>query len=179
MTALRFIGALGVLVSLVVLWGCGGPKEDELQQWMAEQRSQAKPQIAPVAAPKKFLPQVFIPDPGAEPFNGGRLGQTSGPVAAPRAPNTALLAPELNRRREPLESTPLDNIRMVGSFNKAGQMVAIIKVGSLLYQVKPGNYLGSNYGRIMKVSETQIVLREIVQDATGDWIERPATLQLQ
>ncbi len=168
-----------VFVTLFALSGCGGSKEDELQQWMAAQRSQVKPKIVPVAAPKKFLPQVFIPDSGAEPFNGGRLGQTSGPMATPRAPNTALLNPELNRRREPLESVPLDNIRMVGSYNKAGQMVAIIKVGNLLYQVKPGNYLGSNYGRIMKVSETQVVVREIVQDATGDWIERPATLQLQ
>jgi type IV pilus assembly protein PilP len=52
-------------------------------------------------------------------------------------------------------------------------------VDNLLYQVKPGNYLGQNYGRVMKVTETEVVLREIVQDATGDWIERTATLQLQ
>ena len=62
---------------------------------------------------------------------------------------------------------------------KEGHPVALIKVDNLLYQVKPGNYLGQNYGRITKVSETEVVLRELVQDAAGEWIERTSTLQLQ
>ena len=49
----------------------------------------------------------------------------------------------------------------------------------LLYQVRVGNYLGQNYGRITRISETELGLREIVQDAAGEWIERPATLELQ
>jgi len=49
----------------------------------------------------------------------------------------------------------------------------------LLYQVKVGDHLGQNYGRITKIAETEIALREIVQDAAGEWIERPAALQLQ
>lgn len=68
---------------------------------------------------------------------------------------------------------------MVGSLIKQGQPVALIRVDNLLYQVRPGNYLGQNYGRIMKVDETEVVLREIVQDSAGEWIERTATLQLQ
>jgi type IV pilus assembly protein PilP len=68
---------------------------------------------------------------------------------------------------------------MVGSLTKQGQPVALIKVDNLLYQVRPGNYLGQNYGRITKVGESELVLREIVQDAGGEWIERTATLQLQ
>ena len=28
------------------------------------------------------------------------------------------------------------------------------------------------------MTETSLTLREIVQDSTGEWIERPATLQL-
>ncbi|MCK7499930.1 MAG: pilus assembly protein PilP [Comamonadaceae bacterium] len=50
---------------------------------------------------------------------------------------------------------------------------------NLLYQVKVGDYLGQNYGRITRIAETEIALREIVQDAAGEWIERPAALQLQ
>ena len=89
------------------------------------------------------------------------------------------LIAELNRRKEALEAYPLDTMAMVGSLQRAGQPVALVRVDNLLYQVKPGNYLGQNYGRVMKVTETEVVLREIVQDATGDWIERTATLQLQ
>jgi type IV pilus assembly protein PilP len=54
-----------------------------------------------------------------------------------------------------------------------------LRVDALLYQVKVGDYLGQNYGRITKIDETEIAMREIVQDAAGEWIERPATLQLQ
>ena len=59
------------------------------------------------------------------------------------------------------------------------QPFALLRVDTLLYQVKVGDYLGQNYGRITQIDETQIVLREIVQDAAGEWIERPGVLQLQ
>ncbi len=68
---------------------------------------------------------------------------------------------------------------MVGTIIRAGTPVALVKVENLIYQVRPGNYLGQNYGRITKVGETEVVMREIVQDAAGEWIERVATLQLQ
>ena len=67
---------------------------------------------------------------------------------------------------------------MVGSLIKTGQPVALVRVDNLIYQVRAGNYLGQNYGRVTKVTETGLSLREIVQDAAGEWIERPATLQL-
>ena len=90
-----------------------------------------------------------------------------------------MIAPELARRKEPLESFPLDAMAMVGSLARQGQPVALVRVDNLLYQVRPGNYLGQNYGKVTKVGETQVELREIVQDAAGEWIERMATLQLQ
>ena len=34
-------------------------------------------------------------------------------------------------------------------------------------------------GKIVKITETDVSLREIVQDAAGEWIERPSALQLQ
>ena len=68
---------------------------------------------------------------------------------------------------------------MVGSVTKQGQPFALLRVDNLLYQVKVGDYLGQNYGRITKITETEIALREIVQDAAGEWIERTSTLQLQ
>jgi type IV pilus assembly protein PilP len=52
-------------------------------------------------------------------------------------------------------------------------------VDNLLYQVKVGDYLGQNYGRITRIGETEVTLREIVQDAAGEWTERAAALQLQ
>ena len=103
------------------------------------------------------------------------LKRDSAQVAA----NGALVEPELARRKEPMEAFPLDTMTLVGSIVKAGQPIALVVAEGLLYQFKLGSYLGQHYGRVTKISESEVTLREIVQDAAGEWIERIATLQLQ
>jgi type IV pilus assembly protein PilP len=39
--------------------------------------------------------------------------------------------------------------------------------------------MGQNYGRVVKIEESRIELREIVQDASGEWVERITALQMQ
>lgn len=163
----------------LALTACSSSGQDELQQWMAQQRAQTKPKITPIPEPKKFTPQAYTQEGATDPFSNVKLTQALKRESAQSTSNGALVAPELARRKEPLEGYPLDAMKMVGSLIKQGQPVALVRVDNLLYQVKPGNYLGQNYGKIVKVDETEVVLREIVQDATGEWIERPATLQLQ
>jgi type IV pilus assembly protein PilP len=168
------------LAATSLLAACGASDHEEIQQWMQEQRASIKPQVKPIPEPKRFTPQAYTQEAAVEPFSSQKLvvalkreSQQTGTASA------ALLQPELSRRKEPLEAYPLDAMAMVGSLMKQGQPVALLKVDNLLYQVKPGNYLGQNYGRITKVTETEVVLRELVQDAAGEWIERTSTLQLQ
>ena len=163
----------------MVLAGCGSSGGEELQEWMAQQRAQTKPKVDPIPEPKKFTPQAYTQEATTDPFSNLKLTQALKRESSQATSNAALVAPELARRKEPLESFPLDAMNMVGSLRKEGLPVALVKVDNLLYQVRPGNYLGQNFGKILKVGETEVVLREIVQDATGEWIERPATLQLQ
>ena len=166
--------AVGLLM-LALLAGCSAD-HDELRAWMEQQRREAKPKVEPLQAPKKFDPEPYSVAQSVEPFSTQKL--TVALKQEARQPNS-LLAAELNRRKEPLEAYPLDSMSMVGSVNKLGQPFALLRVDTLLYQVKVGDYLGQNYGRITRIGETEIALREIVQDAAGEWIERPATLQLQ
>lgn len=176
MTALRI---LALIAAGVVLVGCSNSDEDELQQWMTEQRNMTRPRIAPISEPKQFTPQGYQQEGAVDPFSSQKLTQALKRDSTQATANAALIAPELARRKEPLESYPLDTMSMVGSLIKEGQPVALVKVDNLLYQVKLGAYLGQNYGKIVKVSETEVSLREIVQDAAGEWIERTAKLQLQ
>ncbi|MDO9405141.1 MAG: pilus assembly protein PilP [Polaromonas sp.] len=168
-----------VMAFILALSGCGGAGEDELQQWMAEQRSQTRSRVTPIPEPTRFSPQPYTQEGTVEPFSNQKLTQALKRDSSQPTANAALIAPELARRKEPLEAYPLDTVAMVGSLIKVGQPVALVRVDNLLYQVRTGNYLGQNYGRILKVTETDVTLREIVQDAAGEWIERTATLQLQ
>lgn len=165
--------------AILVVSGCGTPGEDELRQWMAEQKKQTQPQVTSISEPKQFKPESYGQTDSVEPFSKEKLTQALRGESTQATSNGALVAPELVRRKEALESFPLDGMAMVGSLVKAGQPVALVKVDNLLYQVRPGNYLGQNFGRVTKIGETEVTLREIVQDAVGEWIERPAKLQLQ
>lgn len=168
-----------VVLAALTLSACGGTDSDELQQWMTEQRSQARARVQPIPEPKKFTPQDYGQDAATDPFSNQKLTQALKRESAQTTSNAGLIAPELTRRKEALEAYPLDSMAMVGSLIKTGQPVALLRVDNLLYQVRSGNYLGQNYGRITKIGETEIVLREIVQDGSGEWIERIAKLQLQ
>jgi type IV pilus assembly protein PilP len=166
-------------LGLLLVAGCTSSDEEQLQQWMTEQRNQTRSRVDRLPEPTKFTPQAYSQEGTIEPFSIQKLAQALKRDSNQAAANAALIAPELARRKEPLEASPLDSVAMVGSLIKVGQPVALVRVDNLLYQVRVGNYLGQNYGKIVKVSETAISLREIVQDAAGEWIERTATLQLQ
>jgi type IV pilus assembly protein PilP len=176
---MKFLCLLMTVPLLSALVGCGSSGEDDIRQWLVEERNQTKPKVAPIPAPKQFKPEMYTNAATIEPFSNQKLTQALKRDASQVAANGALVAPELVRRKEPLESFPLDAMALVGSINKSGQPVALVKVDNLLYQVKLGNHLGQNYGRVTKIGETEVTLREIVQDAVGEWIERVAILQLQ
>ena len=170
---------VGMLAFTAFLLSACGASDQELQSWMTEQRNQSRSRIERIPEPTKFSPQAYTQEGSVEPFSNQKLTQALKRDSTQATVNTALLTPELARRKEPLEASPLDSVAMVGSLMKVGQPVALVRVDNLLYQVRVGNYLGQNYGRITKVTETGLSLREIVQDAAGEWIERTATLQLQ
>ncbi len=168
-----------ILFAVLGLGGCGDVGQEELRQWMTAQRNLTRSRVEPIPEPKKFVPKTYTQEAATEPFSNQKLAQALKRDAAQSSANVALIAPELNRRKEPLEAYPLDAMVMVGSLIQAKQPAALLRIDNLLHQVRVGSYVGQNYGRITLISETELALREIVQDAAGEWIERTATLQLQ
>lgn len=174
----KFLPILGAAAFIVGLSACSADNQ-ELRQWIAEQRRLTVPKVTPLTEPTRYVPLVYAGGGAADAFNRERLTQVLRRESGSTGGSAALLAPELNRRKEPLEAYPLDTMTMVGSLDRAGQKVALVRVDGLLHQVRQGNYLGQNYGRVMKIAENEVTLREIVQDAAGEWIERSTALQLQ
>ena len=74
---------------------------------------------------------------------------------------------------------PLDTLKMVGTLERPGLSYALLQVDKAVFQVKVGNYIGQNFGMITSITETDVNVKEIVQDASGDWVERKAKLELQ
>lgn len=166
-----------VLLTLpVMLFAACSADMSELQEWMEQQRREVRPSVQPLVAPKKFLPEPYVAQGGVEPFSPQKLSVA---VKQDASQSSALLAAEMGRRREPLEAYPLDSMSMVGSITRQSRRYALLRVDNLLHQVKVGDYLGQNFGRVTQITETDMSLREVVQDAAGEWVERSSTLQLQ
>lgn len=171
----RRAGWMALAAVTMGLAGCGA-NIDELRTWLDQQRREVKPNVTPLSPPKQFDPQSYLAFKTVSPFSAQKLAVAVRQDV--REPNPLLTA-EMNRRREPLEAYPLDSMSMVGSLNKLGRTYALLRVDNLLYQVKVGDHLGQNFGRVTRIGETEIGLREVVQDASGEWTERTAALQLQ
>jgi type IV pilus assembly protein PilP len=159
----------------IVLAGCGSDK-NELIAWMTEVRNNTPPIKEAIPEPKRFEPFRYENLAQVEPFSMRKL-QAAFDKLQSRSKNG--VTPDINRRRESLESYPLEQIRMVGHLSNGKQNFALLQVESLVYQAKVGNYAGQNFGVITRVSESEIKLKEMVQDAAGEWVERETALRLQ
>ncbi len=164
-----------VVLATVVLAGCGG-SDDELRQWMSDVRKDMRPATATIAEPKTFEPFVYRDQSEVDPFDPSKVTNA---LKALSAKSSSGLAPDLTRRREPLEAFPVDAIAMVGTLQRPNLRYALLRADSIVYQVKVGNYVGQNFGMVTRIDDNEVTLREVVQDASGEWVERTTTLQLQ
>jgi type IV pilus assembly protein PilP len=164
---------------ILLLLGCSASGENDLRQWMAQQQNQTRLRVALLTEPKRFQPESYTQFAALAPFSSQKLTQAMKQDSTQSIASGTLIALELARRKESLEAFPLNAMTLVGSLIKGGRPVGLVEVDNLLYQVRPGNYLGQNFGRVMKIVESEVTLREIIQDAAGEWVERTVTLQLQ
>ncbi|MEP7064193.1 MAG: pilus assembly protein PilP [Betaproteobacteria bacterium] len=159
-----------VIGVVMLLGGCGGENQD-LRAWMAEQGKGVRGRLDPLPQLKPYEPFAYNAFDLPDPFKPRKIQPVKG---------DSKLAPDMNRRREPLESFPLESLSMVGTLARNKQVFALVKTPEKdIYQVKSGNYLGQNYGVVTDISDSEVKLKELVQDGAGDWTERTSALQLQ
>lgn len=155
---------------VLVLGGCSS-EIDELKTFVRDSDKGLPRRIDPLPAVKPFEPFAYEGFDLPDPFKPRKL-------SAPKEGAGGGLAPDLNRRKEPLEAFPLEQLKMVGTLSQGKDTYAIVRADRTLYRVKKGNYMGQNFGLITDVTEGEIKLKEIVQDSAGDWAERQSVLPL-
>lgn len=155
------------------LAGCSG-SEEQVQAWTEQQRREVRLGLQALPAPSRFEPYPYEAQSGPDPFDVHRLVSAMKLESVQASPR---LAAELSRRREPLEAYELETMSMAGTLMRQGRAVALVSVDKMLYQVTVGDYMGQNNGRVVKIEEGRIELREVVQGPSGEWVERAASLQ--
>jgi type IV pilus assembly protein PilP len=168
-----------VLAAVVAgLAGCGDSANESIEKWMADVSKDMRGRVTKVEEPKKFVPYKYEIDKQLDPFNPQKV--TALIDEARKAPSaTAGPRPDLSRRKEVLESFPLENLKMVGMLQQKGAYFAIIRADQNLHRVRVGNYLGQNFGKITGITETEVTLQEMIEDGSGEYVYRDSTLVLQ
>ena len=162
--------------ALPLLSACGSDDTEQVRAWMREVDAQTQVKVPPLAEPKTFIPFAYAQKDQVDPFNPNKL---LAELAKLDARAGGGLRPDVERRKELLESYPLDTVKMVGTIGKNGVIHAVLQIDRSVHQVVKGQHIGQNYGRITGITEDAVSIREIVQDATGDWVERMSKLELQ
>lgn len=170
---MKFLKFIVLIFGGSLMLGCES-RIDEVQQQMLEIRHQPPLPIDP--------PPIFEPAPA--------FSYMTHQLRSPFLPNSLaeelkLMAgrkvyPNFSRLKQPLESYALEALTMKGSLKQQnGQIMALIQTPDQeIEKVQVGNYIGLNYGRITKITPTQIDLIEMMPDGREGYIERSRSLVL-
>lgn len=170
----RYIFASFAVASLV---GCSPDDYSDLTTYIAEVKARPKGIIPPLPEIKVVEPFIFKPEGLRDPFSPIE------PEISAESTGTAGgggIKPDLTRQKEELELFSLDTLRMVGTLAMKADLWGLIRANDgTIHRVRVGNYMGKNYGKIIRITEDRIELMEIVPDQQpGTWREQQASLAL-
>ncbi len=162
------IRTAALLAPCFILVACSDSNAD-LRTFVRDSEKQVPRKIEALPQVKPFEPFAYEGFDTPDPFKPRKLSANQ---------NAGGQAPDQTRRKEPLESYPLEQLKMVGTIVQKGVTYGLVRADKTLYQVNKGKYMGQNFGRIMSITDTEIKLKEIVQDTAGDWTDRESILPL-
>jgi type IV pilus assembly protein PilP len=167
--------ALG-LACVLLLAACSGEQHSDLRNELNDMTKGLRGRVDPLPQVRPYEPVPYQAENEVDPFRPDRIevAAAAGPAGAASGAQ-----PDLDRPKEPLEAFPLESIQMVGSLTQGRETHGLVKAGPNLYRVRKGNYMGQNFGVITGIDEAQISLKELIQEGSGEWIERSSSLQLQ
>ncbi|MBY0579519.1 MAG: pilus assembly protein PilP [Burkholderiales bacterium] len=160
------------LILALSLSACGQTEFRDLNEFVKNSGANLRGKVEPLPEIRPYEPFAYDDFDLTDPFNPRKM-------EIAKAGKGGGLQPDLTRRKEALESFPLEGLQMVGVIRQSSTIYALIKApDNTLYRVATGNYLGQNFGKITEISEKMVKIQELVQDSGGDWTERSSTLQL-
>ena len=179
------VGWLGV--ALMVLAGCAQSDLSEVKQFVTTtQKTAAVKKLDPPPEIKPYMPFAYTAQALKDPFVLAPFAQEE-ELELPQelmalSPGYKGPKPDPNRVREELEKYSLGSLKMMGTFRMGGGdgelWALVLAPDNVVHRVRKNNYLGTNHGKIVGITEQRLELKEIVPEGPGRWQERDSLLSL-
>ena len=160
-----------IIVFSALLTGCGNDELEEAQGFLTQVKRQSAKPIDPLPEVKSYHSVTYsalaMRSPFIEPITAIEL----------MPDNINGVQPDLKRARGPLERYSLDSLQMVGTLNMTNTNWAILlDTDGVIHKIRQGDYLGRDYGNVIKIGDNHIDVVEIVPDSLGGWKQRDTKL---
>jgi type IV pilus assembly protein PilP len=157
--------------------GCSNDDFSDLNQYIAEVKARPKGTIKALPEIKLVEPFIFKPEDLRDPFKPLKPTD-SGSLTEVETAGSGI-KPDTSRRKEELEAFPIETLKMIGTVKMKSNLWGLVKAtDDTVYRVRAGNYMGQNYGKIIRISTDKIELMEIVPDKPGTWREQQMSVML-
>jgi type IV pilus assembly protein PilP len=161
---------------LTCLAACSNDDFSDLNQYISKVKAEPKGAIKPLPEIKVIEPFMFNPEGLRDPFKP--LEQPEQDEVAEQSTGGGI-KPDTSRRKEELEAFPLEALKMVGTVTIKSKLWGLVKADDgTIHRVQAGNYMGKNFGKIIRIATDKIELMEIVPDKPGSWREQQTSLAL-
>lgn len=168
-----------ILIVLVFIGGCNNGMED-LKDFMERQKNIPVPPIEPLPQLKPHETFEYNAFGLRDPFSNDLEVDDEENAELQNEMAEDGRGPDLGRRKEFLESFPLDSLLMVGTYEQDDEFWGlVVDPEGTIHRVSVGHYLGHNHGQIVAIYENEIQLSEWINDGLGAWREREAAMALK
>jgi len=164
---------------LTMLVGCEQDKPD-LRQFVAEVKARDKSDIPDLPTIKVYQSYAYSADDLRDPFTRTVVEQLPQNVAADSAPEPEDngIKPNKHRTKELLEYYSLSSLQLMGTLEQDKLWALVRSPDGVIHRVTEGNYMGMNHGQILEITETKLLLKEIMPEGNGRYVERESSISV-
>ncbi len=169
-----------VLLLCAALTACSGGDHEDLKEWITLNSKDLRGAVKKLPEVFPYQAVVYDVEGLLDPFKASKIEPESRNKHG--AGKGGEYQPDFDARElrnSILEKYPLESLKMIGTLNVNNRPMAVLRADDKVKQVKVGEYVGLDFGMITKITSETVELRELIQDAAGDWSERNSTLHLQ
>lgn len=156
----------------LVLVGCASSEHEDIKEWMREQAKDMKGKVQPLPEIKAFPAVPYLGDKLTQPFSASKI------LTSDATKDKS--APDRGRALQALENFPLEDLKVIGVLYDGKTRYALIKTPApnKPKNVRVGEFIGQNFGKITEISADGLTVLETVKDSSGAWVERETKIRV-